>query len=99
MEKRFFVYMLANKPNGVLYIGVTSDLAKRVWEHREKVFGGFTWRYNVTKLVWYEEHEAAISAIAREKQLKKWNRAWKVSLIEQANPDWRDLYPELGPST
>jgi len=99
MEKDFFVYMLANKPGGVLYVGVTSNLSKRIWEHREKIFGGFSRRYNVTQLVWYEPQGSAEHAISREKQLKKWKRDWKVALIEKDNPSWRDLYEELGPST
>ena len=94
-HKQFAVYMLANQRNGTLYIGVTSNLAKRVWEHKEDSVGGFTHEYGVTMLVWYELHGSAESAITREKQLKKWNRAWKVRLIEGMNPYWIDLYGTL----
>jgi len=85
-------YILASRRNGTLYIGVTSDLAKRVWEHKQGFVHGFTREHGVKTLVWYEVHESAESAMAREKQLKKWNRAWKVRLIEEANPYWNDLY-------
>ena len=95
MENAFCVYMLASGRNGTLYIGVTSDLIKRVWQHREGVVEGFTKDYNVKQLVWYEQHENAESAVRREKQLKKWNRAWKIRLLESGNPYWNDLYPEL----
>jgi putative endonuclease len=91
MEKQFAVYILASQRNGTLYIGVTSNLPKRVWEHREGVVAGFTKDYGVKNLVWYELHENAESAITREKQIKKWNRIWKLSMIEKANPDWKDL--------
>jgi putative endonuclease len=94
-HKQFAVYMLANQRNGTLYIGVTSDLAKRVWEHMEGSVDGFTHEYGVTMLVWYELHSSAESAVTREKQLKKWNRAWKVRLIEGMNPYWIDLYGTL----
>lgn len=89
------VYLLANRRNGTLYIGVTSDLVKRVWEHKQNFVGGFTKKYVVHDLVWYEQHENMIAAIAREKALKEWKRAWKLELIEQANPDWKDLYESL----
>jgi putative endonuclease len=92
MEKRFVVYILASRRNGTLYVGVTSDLAKRIWEHRQGFVDGFTKDYGVAMLVWYEMHDTAESAITREKQLKKWNRAWKVRLIEEVNPYWNDLY-------
>ena len=95
MEKLFAVYILASKRNGTLYIGVTSNLPKRVWEHREGVVEGFSKEYGVKTLVWYEVHENAQSAITREKQLKKWNRIWKLTLIEEKNPEWRDLYQEI----
>jgi len=94
-HKQFAVYMLANQRNGTLYIGVTSNLAKRVWEHKEGSVDGFTHEYGVTMLVWYELHDSAESAITREKQRKKWNRAWKLSLIEKMNPGWKDLYDEI----
>jgi len=89
------VYILASKRNGTLYVGVTSDLPKRAWEHREQIVEGFTKRYGVHKLVYYETHGNMVSAITREKQLKKWNRAWKLRLIEELNPEWRDLWPEI----
>ena len=87
--------MLASRRNGTLYIGVTSDLAKRVWQHKEEFVDGFTKEYGVKQLVWYEQHDNAESAITREKQLKKWNRAWKIELIESSNPDWNDLFSEI----
>jgi putative endonuclease len=93
--KQFFVYMLCSKRNGTLYTGVTSDLIKRVYEHKNGLTEGFTKTYGVHRLVWYELHGAAETAIPREKQIKKWNRDWKLELIEQMNPDWKDLYDEL----
>ena len=95
VTKLFYVYILASGQNGTLYIGVTSNLLQRVWQHKEGFADGFTKRYNIKSLVWYEQHEEAVPAITREKQLKKWNRAWKIDLIEKKNPDWRDLYLEL----
>ncbi len=95
MQKRFWVYMLASGRNGTLYIGVTSDLVKRVWQHKEGFVDGFTKKYGVKSLVWFEPHESAEAAIGREKQLKRWNRAWKVTLIEEMNPYWNDLYDEI----
>ena len=92
MDKQFCVYILASKRNGTLYVGVTSALAKRVWEHKEKVADGFTAQYGVDRLVYYELHGSAEAASEREKQLKKWRRAWKIRLIEVRNPDWSDLY-------
>jgi len=91
MDRQPAVYILASKPNGTLYIGVTSDLAKRVWEHKNDSVDGFTKRYGVHRLVYYELHADMMSAITREKQLKKWNRAWKLELIESENPGWNDL--------
>jgi putative endonuclease len=90
-----YVYLLASKPYGTLYVGVTSDLVKRVWEHKSKSVPGFTARYGVDKLVWFEAHDAAEAAIHREKQIKEWKRAWKISLIEHDNPHWVDLFPGL----
>jgi putative endonuclease len=90
------VYILASKRDGVLYIGVTSDLANRVSLHKQDLIEGFTKRYGVHLLVYYEMHQTMPDAIRREKQLKKWNRAWKVRLIEQLNPEWRDLWLETG---
>ena len=92
MNKQPAVYIFASKRNGTLYIGVTSDLVKRVWEHRNNTGEGFTKRYGVHQLVWYEMHEGVESAIEREKQLKEWRRKWKLELIESTNPSWRDLY-------
>lgn len=89
------VYILASSRNGTLYVGVTSDLIKRIWEHKSDVVESFTSRYGVHMLVWYELHETMESAIAREKAVKEWNRAWKLRLIERDNPNWRDLYSEL----
>jgi len=89
------VYILASKKNGVLYIGVTSELKRRVWEHREGIGAVFTRKYHVHRLVYYEPHPNMESAIVREKRLKKWERAWKVRLIEAMNPQWRDLYDLL----
>ena len=86
------VYILASRPRGSLYIGVTSDLVSRVWQHRNGYVEGFTKRYGVHMLVWYEIHESMVSAITRERTMKKWYRAWKVELIEESNPAWLDLY-------
>jgi len=87
--------MLASGRNGTLYVGVTSNLVQRVWQHREGFIEGFTREYGVKTLVWFEQHESAESAIAREKQIKKWSRAWKIRLIEAANPYWNDVYAEI----
>jgi putative endonuclease len=92
MKKQPAVYILASKRNGTLYIGVTSDLAKRIWEHKNNMVEGFTKRYGIHHLVWYELHENMESAIQREKRLKDWKRAWKLELIESGNSDWKDLY-------
>jgi putative endonuclease len=89
------VYILASRRNGTLYIGVTSDLIKRVWQHKNDVVEGFTKQYGVHMLVWYEPHETMESAIQREKNIKKWNRRWKLALIEKSNPDWKDLFMDL----
>ncbi len=95
MAKEFWVYILASKRNSALYIGVTSNLAGRIWQHKNKMVGGFTLRYNVDKLVYCEPFTDAESAITREKQLKKWKRSWKIRLIEEGNPEWKDLYEEI----
>ena len=95
MNKNFFIYILASQKNGTLYIGVTSDLIKRIWEHKESLVDGFTKKYNVKKLVYYEQHQNAQSAIQREKRLKTWKRKWKLELIEKINPRWIDLYDGL----
>ena len=93
--KTFCVYILASKRNGTLYVGVTSDLPGRVWQHKNKAVPGFTAKYGVDKLVYYELHESAEEAIRRERQIKKWNRKWKLELVESVNPLWQDLYSEL----
>ncbi|KAF1718685.1 GIY-YIG nuclease [Pseudoxanthomonas yeongjuensis] len=87
--------MLATGKRGTLYIGVTSDLVARTWQHREHIVEGFTRRYNVTMLAWYELHGTMESAILREKQLKKWNREWKLRLVQEFNPEWRDLWDDI----
>jgi putative endonuclease len=89
------VYLLASKRNGTLYCGSAVDLVRRVWEHKEKVIPGFTTRYSVDKLVWYELHDLIASARQRERQIKEWRRDWKIALIERENPDWLDLYRSL----
>lgn len=95
MVKQPCVYLMASRRNGTLYVGVTSDLMKRVWEHKNGVVEGFTKRYGVHILVWYELHQTMESAIAREKVIKEWKRRWKLELIERGNPQWHDLYPAL----
>jgi putative endonuclease len=92
---RAFVYIMTNQPNGILYIGVTNDIARRTWEHREGLIDGFTKRYGLKRLVWFEPHQSIIAAIQREKTMKHWPRAWKVRLIHAENPDWTDLYETL----
>jgi putative endonuclease len=91
----FYVYLLASKKHGTLYLGRTNDIVRRVYEHRTKAVGGFTARYNVDRLVWFEIYEDATTAITREKELKKWRRDWKIRLIEEQNPEWVDLYPGI----
>ncbi len=93
--KQFYVYVLSNRRNGTLYTGVTSDLLKRVYEHKNDLIDGFSKRYGIHNLVWYEMHETAESAINREKQIKKWQRKWKLELIDRSNPLWVDLYEKL----
>ncbi len=95
MAKQFYVYILASKRNGTLYTGVTSNLIQRVWQHKHDVIQGFTRKYNVKTLVYYEVHENAESALTREKKIKRWRRAWKLGLIENSNPEWRDLYEDI----
>ena len=95
MNRTYWVYILASKRNGTLYIGVTNDLSRRVFEHKSKSGASFTSRYSIGMLVWYESYADIYEAIGREKQLKKWERAWKLKLIEDFNPTWRDLYLEL----
>ncbi|HZX79176.1 GIY-YIG nuclease family protein [Lysobacter sp.] len=95
MQKQPCVYLLASSRNGTLYLGVTSNLVKRTWQHRERAIEGFSDRYHVTRLVWYELHESMESAIQREKRIKKWNREWKLRLVDEMNPSWRDLWPDV----
>ena len=92
INNQYYIYILANKRNGTLYIGVTSNLIKRLYEHKNNIIEGFTKKYNIHKLVYYETTNDIESAIRREKQLKKWNRKWKINLIENSNPEWIDLY-------
>jgi putative endonuclease len=93
----FYVYILASRRNGTLYTGMTDNLIQCFWMHRSGVLPGFTKRYGVKVLVWYEQHETREAALTRERQMKKWNRAWKLQIIEQANPGWSDLYERLSP--
>ena len=94
-EKGGWVYIVTNRPNGTLYVGVTSDLARRAWEHREGLFAGFTRRYGLKRLVFFEQHDDIRSAIQRETNIKHWPRAWKARLIVASNPGWADLYEDL----
>jgi putative endonuclease len=91
----YYVYILASRKDGAIYVGVTNDIVRRIYEHRTKIIQGFTSKYNITRLVWFEIYEDPISAISREKELKKWKRAWKVQLIEAQNPRWDDLYESI----
>ena len=91
----YYVYLLASGCRGTLYVGVTNDLVRRIWEHKQDVVEGFTKKYTVHDLVWFETAEDPVAAITREKQVKKWKRAWKLQLIETSNPNWNDLYDEL----
>jgi putative endonuclease len=91
----YYIYIITNKKNGVLYVGVTDNLIRRVYEHKNKLLDGFTKRYNLHYLVYYEIIDDIKLAIKREKQMKKWNRDWKIRLVEKNNPDWKDLYEEL----
>jgi putative endonuclease len=91
----YYVYLLASRKYGTLYLDVTNDLVRRVWEHRNKVVPGFSNRYDVDRLVWYEIHQDVAAAIAREKEIKKWRRDWKIALIEADNPDWNDLFEAI----
>ena len=95
MKKQPCVYILASKRNGTLYVGVTSDLTKRIWRHRNDIVEGFSEKHGVHKLVWFEVHEEMMGAIEREKKIKKWNRKWKLYLVEKINSDWRDLYEDI----
>ena len=91
----YWVYLLTNKPRGTLYVGVTNDLVRRIAEHREGVVGGFTKRYGLKQLVYFEQFDAPRNAIQREKNIKHWSRAWKLELVEGANPKWRDLFNDI----
>lgn len=93
--KCYYVYILASKRNGTLYVGVTGNLVKRIYEHKSNLADGFTKRYDVKKLVWFDQTKDVSSAITREKQIKKWNRQWKIDLIEENNPNWHDLYEDI----
>ena len=90
-----YVYIVTNRQNGTLYTGSTADLIHRVWQHRQGIIEGFSKRYGTKRLVWYEEHTSKVSAFGRERAIKRWNRAWKIELIESANPEWRDLYDDI----
>ncbi|WP_265035625.1 MULTISPECIES: GIY-YIG nuclease family protein [unclassified Wolbachia] len=93
--KNYYVYILASERNGTLYIGITSNLIKRIWEHKSKAISGFTSKYNVSKLVYFEEFQDINLAISKEKLLKSWQRKWKINLIEKTNHEWKDLYDEI----
>ncbi len=95
MSKKGYVYILSNNTNNVLYIGVTNDLIRRIYEHKEKIIAGFTQKYNVNKLIYFEIYEDIEQAIIREKQLKNWHRAWKIKLIKEHNPEFNDLYEQI----
>ena len=91
----YYVYILASRRDGAIYVGITNDLARRVYDHRIKAVPGFTAKYNITQLVWFEVYDDPISAISRERELKKWKRAWKIRLIEKDNPNWNDVYESI----
>ena len=91
----YYVHIIASRKDGAIYIGVNNDIVRRIYEHRTKAVPGFTSRYNITRLVWFEIYDDPISAISREKELKKWRRSWKVQLIEKDNPEWNDLYESI----
>ena len=91
----YYVYLLASQRNGTLYVGMTNDLVRRIWEHKNNFVDGFTKRYRVHDLVWFEAADDPSAAILREKQIKKWNRSWKLKLIEKENPEWLDLYESI----
>ena len=92
MDRNPAVYILASKYHGVIYTGVTSNLPQRIWQHKQRLVGGFCRQYNADRLVWFEQHQDMYAAIVREKQIKKWNRGWKIELVETGNPAWDDLY-------
>jgi putative endonuclease len=91
----YYVYILASRKDGAIYVGMTNDLVRRIYEHRTKAVRGFTSKYNITRLVWFEIYDDPLSAISREKELKKWKRSWKIKLIEARNPEWQDLYESI----
>jgi len=91
----YYVYLLASRKHGTLYLGVTNDLIRRVYQHKNKALAGFTAKYDVNRLVWFETHDDVTAAISREKEIKKWRRNWKIALIETGNPDWRDLWESI----
>ena len=91
----YYVYLLASRKHGTLYLGVTNDLVRRIYEHKEKLAGGFTAKYGVDRLLWFEVHDDVTAAISREKAIKKWRRDWKIALIERENPEWRDLWAAI----
>ncbi|HZD25070.1 MAG TPA: GIY-YIG nuclease family protein [Alphaproteobacteria bacterium] len=95
MAKPGYVYIMTNRRNGTLYVGVTNDLARRTWQHRNGVVPGFTARYRLKRLVWFEAHDEIAEAIRQERVMKNWQRAWKIRRIEERNPEWRDLYDEI----
>lgn len=95
MDKTYYIYILSSKPNGTLYIGVTSDLVKRVYQHKNKTLSSFTSKYNVNQLAYFEWGYGAEGTILREKELKRWQRSWKIALIERKNPSWNNLYPQI----
>ena len=95
MSKTYHTYILTNKPHGSLYVGITSNLIKRIWQHKNNITKGFTHKYNIKLLVYFEEFNDPYSAIKREKRLKEWQRTWKIKLINDFNPEWKDLYPEI----
>ncbi len=95
MNEAAYVYILASQPYGTLYVGVTSDLVKRIWEHKNGFVDGFTKEYGIKRLVWYEQHASIVEAIAREKRIKRWHRDWKVNLVQAMNPLWDDLYEQI----
>jgi len=95
MDRQFYVYILTNRPYGTMYVGVTNDLVRRVWEHKGEFVAGFSKEHGLDRLVWYEVHATAYEAITREKLIKKWHRDWKVNLIQAVNPGWEDLYAAI----
>jgi putative endonuclease len=95
LDRSYYVYIFASRRHGTLYVGVTNDLRRRVFEHKNDLVDGFTQKYKVKLLVWFEVTESVEAAMEREKQIKKWNRGWKIELTEKMNPTWRDLYPEI----